>query len=144
MLAHYDKEYKFMLHSLERVSFHDDTLRYMIRIHMDRPFILLQEYIPAVSLATMGSKRADRCFNVAYPDASNRLINIGKIIAADCVVNNPDRMPMIWDNHGNSSNLLFEINTDEKIDDEKIANMDYSDFQFSNAVAIDNKTFSIH
>ena len=92
----------------------------------------------------MGAKRADRCFNVAYPDASNRLINIGKIIAADCCVNNPDRMPMIWDNHGNSTNLLFEINTDEKIDDEKIANMDYSEFQFSSAVAIDNKTFSIH
>lgn len=53
-------------------------------------------------------------------------------------------MPMIWDNHGNSTNLLFEINTDEKIDDEKIANMDYSDFQFANTVAIDNKTFSIH
>ena len=117
-----------MLHSLERVSFHDDTLRYMIRIHMDRPFILLQEYIPAVSLSHMGFKRADRCFNVAFPDASNRLINLGKIIAADICVNNPDRMPMIWDNHGNTTNLLFEINTDEKIDDEKIANMDYSDF----------------
>ena len=91
----------------------------------------------------MGAKRADRCFNVAYPDASNRLINLGKIIAADIVVNNPDRMPMIWDNHGNSSNLLFEINTDEKIDDEKIANMDYTDFQFASSVAIDNKCFCI-
>jgi hypothetical protein len=39
-----------MLHSLERVSFHDDTLRYMIKMHMDRPFILIEEYIPAVSL----------------------------------------------------------------------------------------------
>lgn len=92
----------------------------------------------------MGQKRADRCFNVAYPDASNRLINIGKIIAADICVNNPDRMPMIWDNHGNSTNLLFEIKTDEKIDDEKIANMDYSDFSFQNTVAIDNKCFCMH
>ena len=41
VLAHYEKEFKFMIHSLERVSFHDDTLRYMIRLHMDRPFILI-------------------------------------------------------------------------------------------------------
>ncbi len=41
VVAHYEKEYKFMLHSLERVSFHDDTLRYLIRLHMDRPFILI-------------------------------------------------------------------------------------------------------
>ena len=111
---------------------------------MDRPFILIEEYIPAVTLHNMGSNRADRCFNVAYPDASNRLINIGKIIAADIVLNNPDRMPMIWDNHGNSTNLLFEIKTDEKIDDEKIANMDYSEFSFQNTVAIDNKCFCMH
>ena len=38
VVAHYEKEFKFMIHSLERVSFHDDTLRYMIRLHMDRPF----------------------------------------------------------------------------------------------------------
>jgi hypothetical protein len=41
IIAHYEKEFKFMLHSLERVSFHDDTLRYLIRVHMDRPFVLL-------------------------------------------------------------------------------------------------------
>ena len=111
---------------------------------MDRPFILLQEYVPAVSLHNMGQKRADRCFNVAFPDASNRLINIGKIIAADIVINNPDRMPMIWDNHGNSTNLLFEISTDEKIDDEKLYNLDFTDFTFRNTNAIDNKCFCIH
>ena len=81
---------------------------------------------------------------MTYADASNRLINIGKIIAADICVNNPERMPMIWDNHGNSTNLLFEIVTDEKIDDDKIANMDYSDFSFQHTVVIDNKCLCIH
>jgi len=128
-----------MLHSLERVSFHDDTLRYLIRLHMDRPFIMLQEYIPACSVLNMGYARADRCFNVAFPDASNRLINIGKMIAADIVVNNGDRLPVIWDDHGHSANLLFEIKTDDKIDTERILNMDYADFSFENSVAIDNK-----
>ena len=91
----------------------------------------------------MAQKRADRCFNVAFPDASNRLINIGKMIAADIIVNNPDRMPMIWDNHGNSTNILFEITTDEKIDDDKIANLDYTNFTFLQSIAIDNKCFTV-
>jgi len=50
---------------------------------------------------------------------------------------------MIWDNHGNSTNILFEIKTDEKIDDETIANMDYTDFSFQNSIAIDNKCYTI-
>ncbi len=58
-------------------------------------------------------------------------------------MNNPDRMPMIWDNHGNSTNILFEIKTDEKIDDDTIANMDYTDFSFQNSIAIDNKCYTI-
>ena len=51
---------------------------------------------------------------------------------------------MIWDNHGNSTNLLFEISTDEKIDDEKLLNLDFTDFTFRNTNAIDNKCFCIH
>ena len=94
-------------------------------------------------MSYMSAKRADRCFNVDFPDASNRLINIGKMIAADVCVNNPDRIPMIWDNHGNSTNILFEINTDEKVDQDKIENMDYAEFQFADSVAIDNKVFCI-
>lgn len=143
IIAHYEKEFKFMLHSLERVSFHDDTLRYLIRVHMDRPFILLQEYIPAIKLTNMGEKRSDRCFNVAFPDASNRLINMGKMIAADLVVNNPDRFPAIWDNFGNNQNVLFEIKTDEKINDELFRDLDYSGFSYGDATAIDNKCYCI-
>jgi len=143
VIAHYESEFKFMLHSLERVSFHDDTLRYLIRVHMDRPFILLQEYIPAIKLTNMGEKRSDRCFNVAFPDASNRLINMGKMIAADIVVNNPDRFPAIWDNFGNNQNVLFEIKTDEKINDELFRDLDYSGFSYGDATAIDNKCYCI-
>ena len=118
-------------------------LRYLIRLNLDRPFIELQEYVPGIKLSEMGKFRAERCFSTNYPDASRRLINIGKIISGDLLLNNPDRFPLIWDNEGNHTNMLFEVKTDEKIDDELILNPNYTDFSYSDCVAIDTMTYSI-
>jgi hypothetical protein len=60
----------------------------------------------------MSPERADRCFNTSYPDTSNRLMNIGKIIAGDLFINNCNRFPLVWDDfkeEGNERNILFEI-----------------------------------
>lgn len=72
-----------------------------------------------------------------YADASSRLINIGRIIAADLFLNNNDRFPLIWDNDGNYGNILFEVKTDEKIDDELLLEPNYTDLNFNDSVAID-------
>lgn len=37
------------------------------------------------------------------------LVILGKIIAADIILNNPDRIPSIWPNSGNASNLHFQV-----------------------------------
>ena len=79
-----------------------------------------------------------------YADASSRLMNLGKTIAGDILINNSDRFPLIWDNDGNYSNILFEVKTDEKIDDELILNPDYTDFNFNDAVAIDTVAHTIN
>lgn len=98
---------------------------------MDRPYILLQEYIPAITLDKIGEKRAERCMSTNYADASSRLINIGRIVAGDLLINNMDRFPVIWDNDGNYGNILFEVKTDEKIDDELLLEPNYTDFNFN-------------
>ena len=36
-------------------------------------------------------------------------VTLGKIIAADVVLNNPTRMPLIWNNPGNISNVFIEV-----------------------------------
>lgn len=64
-------------------------------------------------------------------------MNIGKMIAGDLLINNSDRFPLVWDNDGNYQNILFEVKTDEKIDDELILNPNYLDFNFNDSVAID-------
>jgi len=85
----------------------------------------------------MGAHWAERCLSTNYADASSRLMNLGKILAGDLLINNSDRFPLIWDNDGNNSNILFEVKTDEKIDDDLILNPNYLDFNFNDSVAID-------
>lgn len=137
ILPYYDPEFATMVHSMEALTLHDDHLRYIVRLSMDRPFILLQEYIPAITLDKIGERRAERWLSTNYADASSRLINIGRIIAADLFLNNNDRFPLIWDNDGNYGNILFEVKTDEKIDDELLLEPNYTDLNFNDSVAID-------
>ena len=106
ILSFYEQEFKAMVHSMEGLTLHDDHLRYIVRLSMDRPFILLQEYIPAITLDKIGEKRAERWLSTNYADASSRLINLGRIISADLLMNNMDRFPLIWDNDGNYTNTI--------------------------------------
>jgi len=92
----------------------------------------------------MGALRAERCLSTNYADASSRLMNLGKILAGDLLINNSDWFPLIWDNDGNNSNFLFEVKTDEKIDDDLILNPDYLDFNFNDSVAIDTSVCCIN
>jgi hypothetical protein len=71
------------------------------------------------------------------------LITLGKIIAADICVNNPDRVPSMVDKEGNPSNLMFEMRLDEQIDEERYHNPEYSEMHFGDVMAIDNKCFCI-
>jgi hypothetical protein len=49
-----------MVHAMEALTLHDDHLRYTLRLSLDRPFILLHEYIPGISVDKMGEARAER------------------------------------------------------------------------------------
>jgi hypothetical protein len=64
-------------------------------------------------------------------------VNLGRIIAGDLFINNGDRFPVIWDSDGNYTNILFEVKTDDKIDDELILEPTYTDFNFNNSVGVD-------
>jgi hypothetical protein len=43
------------------------------------------------------------------PDSPDRLLTLGKIIAADLIVNNPDRVPSYKWKEGNSGNIMIEV-----------------------------------
>lgn len=84
--------------------------RRMAKMALNRPHILIQEYIPGLSAGTMTKQR---CQDFFAEDANN-LINLGKIIAMDLALNNPDRFPItqIWLNgKGNPDNFLFMVDS---------------------------------
>jgi len=56
---------------------------------------MLQEYVPGYTLEYISGVRALKCFDEHAPDAQDRLLTLGRIIATDIVVNNPDRIPSI-------------------------------------------------
>ena len=73
---------------------------------LEKPFFLIQEYIPGVYLHELGEARSKLVLNASYPHTRDRLIRLGMMLAADSIINFKDRAPLI-DNTGNSSNFLL-------------------------------------
>lgn len=135
-----------MMHELDRLcsrSENGEFLKGQIKAYLDRPFIMLQEYVPGYTLEYISGERALKCFNEHSPESLDRLITLGKIIATDIVVNNPDRIPSVQEKRGNSSNLMFELKLDENINEENYYDNAYAGMNFSEVLATDNKCFSI-
>lgn len=66
---------------------------------------------------------------------------------ADIIMNNPDRIPTIWPNPGNESNIMIQAGIKEdvlKIGQEVYLDVrNTQDIIVQNIVAIDNKTYPI-
>ncbi len=85
-----------------------DVLSGNIKAFLNRPFIQLQEYVPGYTLHLL-THRSQVAFDPLSPDSPDRLLTLGKIIAADLIVNNPDRVPSYKWKEGNSGNIMIEV-----------------------------------
>eukprot|EP00928_Gymnodinium_smaydae_P012141 TRINITY_DN14415_c1_g1_i2.p1 TRINITY_DN14415_c1_g1~~TRINITY_DN14415_c1_g1_i2.p1 ORF type:complete len:291 (+),score=69.51 TRINITY_DN14415_c1_g1_i2:604-1476(+) len=61
-----------------------------------------------------GPTMEEPCFfealsSLSEEDIGKFWIAIGKLLAFDCIINNLDRLPMIWDNAGNPKNVMIEV-----------------------------------
>lgn len=54
---------------------------------------------------SLGELTRDNSFEALNSD---HLRKIGAILALDVLVNNVDRLPLIWDHQGNPGNLMFD------------------------------------
>jgi len=124
-------------------------LQSQVKAHLDRPFIAVQEYIPGNTLHQLSPQRAERCFD-QQSDSQDRLITLGRLLAADMFCNNTDRLPCgaLFDSTkplGNSTNLQFEVLLDDKVTTEStfLDTANNADINFGDAYAIDNKQYSI-
>lgn len=87
-----------MLTSLNR----KDPLGRVASTLYEQYYLILIQYQQGVSFGAAGADR----MAVALADAAH-LRQLGAILALDVLVNNVDRLPLIWDHQGNAGNLML-------------------------------------
>lgn len=109
VIQHTLPEFKKVIRALEKVSIFDKYLENCIYKELDRPFFLVQDYIPGISFLQMGRKRAETCFGMDEEFGYRRLREIGEIIAVDILLNNSSRVPVLWNTEGNVNNFIVAV-----------------------------------
>lgn len=85
----------------------------VVKKELNRPFLMVMEKINGNSIFSAVSNESDRSPKGVqevvkkYLNNKENLQHIGKIMVLDVMLNNLDRIPLIWDNEGNLENLLF-------------------------------------
>ncbi|CAE8692319.1 unnamed protein product [Polarella glacialis] len=72
-----------------------------------REFVAIIEFVPGCLLQGVAGQQALRA-----ADSSRLLLELGSLIALDCLLNNLDRVPAIWHNDGNLSNVMISASGD--------------------------------
>ena len=123
VMVHIDPEYKAMMFALDKLAIGNTVLRMQIKSNINRPYILIMEYIPGFDFKKILYNRAHMFLHpdimkgynldgapllevigqslIDYTLKESPLIVFGKIIISDIIMNNPDRIPSIWPNKGN-------------------------------------------
>ena len=102
-------EYQRMVEEMKLCCYSEVKTKTKVRRELDRAYALVMEYIPGFSLIDMGPSR----LLPSLQHASPLFQQIGHILAGDLLVNNSDRIPLVWHNQGNANNLLFQLNPAE-------------------------------
>ena len=105
-----DPEFPIMMDNLERASHADIGINNKI-IHevKTKPFVILYEYIPSLSLFELGNNRSQILLQEKNFKSRELFINIGKILGLDIFLNNSKRLPFVWLNNGDPNNIIFKV-----------------------------------
>lgn len=90
-------------------------LRLKLDKHLDRAFYLLQEFIVEGKDLMRPPEQIEPLFTLEHFAASSKtnLRDVGLLGCLDLVCNNPDRLPLVWDNWGNLANVM--VSRDQQI-----------------------------
>ena len=110
IIEYNDPEFPTMMDNLERASHGDPGIHNKI-IHevRPRPFVLIYEYIPSLSLFELGANRSQILLRDKNFKSRELMINIGKILGLDIFLNNSKRLPFVWLNNGDPNNIIFKV-----------------------------------
>jgi len=143
VIQHSDEEFKIAIDSVQRATYMDPTLKYKSTHILDRPFLLLMEYIPSQKIYQLGEKRAKMAFDTGYPEGRDRLIRLGILYSVDTLLNIRDRYPLIWGTAGNPENLLISFETNYINTTEELFDKGNFNLKMSSLCAIDNRPLLI-
>jgi len=98
LLSH--DEFSVYLEELKDVNYSRDEERDYVSLAAQKVApVFLMDYIPGDVL--LGLEK------IEYLKDPQVLYEIGRILACDVLINNYDRLPLIWENQGNPGNLIF-------------------------------------
>jgi len=115
-----DLEWGIIVSTLESLDLKKSpSKRGKINKFIERPIISVMEYIPGTNLYkadlnllfgkdTLHEQGKKFLFEMGMFNI--RYNTIGRILAYDVIINNWDRLPLIWDHAGNLENMLFTTN----------------------------------
>ncbi|CAG9331972.1 unnamed protein product [Blepharisma stoltei] len=132
-----DKEFKKMMHSLRSKTYHDLYIDNQLTHELDRPFLIVSEYYPTLSLLMLGPKRSALCFGYDKIKGYSRLRDLGVILALDLFLNNSDRIPLIWNNQGNPNTLCIEV-IPTGLYGENLGDPEYVDIKLGTIFSVDS------
>jgi predicted amidohydrolase len=71
---------------------------------LHRPYLIVMEFIQGYDIFALPS-----AFDLIdqFLNSHESLVQLGNIMALDILLNNWDRLPLIWDNDGNGANIVF-------------------------------------
>mgnify|MGYP000954823155 FL=1 len=92
------------MRAIERFCHNDEQLYRIVTGRLNRPFYELIEYIRGIQLPSLDYERFERIFTV-----EQNLIELGRLIGFDMIVNNSDRLPLYWSRQGNVDNIIFPV-----------------------------------
>jgi hypothetical protein len=145
VIEYNDPEFNEIFLNLERCAIGDPVISNKINYDIkDRPFLILFEYVPSLTLFNFGINRSQLLFRKSNPNSRKLFIQIGKILAIDMFLNNHDRLPWLWDNPGNANNILFKINLDLIPPGCDFKDHKYLDIILESVVMIDTKPICLN
>ncbi|XP_065182761.1 uncharacterized protein LOC135813598 isoform X2 [Sycon ciliatum] len=76
-----------------------------VQKELDRPYILIMQFVKGVPLAMLTPDKAREAFTST--NSHCLFFGLGRILALDMLMNNWDRLPVLWENEGNPNNIIF-------------------------------------
>jgi len=79
------------------------------------PILTVMEFVPGTDFTEIDPAEVLTTVNCSEEELHKRLHDIGKVIMYDVLLNNWDRLPILWASEGNLGNLFYSNNPDQRI-----------------------------